>query len=174
MGEAHSQKNYANMMAESVKHHLLSIGFWLVFFGVADLWYVMPNLYAGLVGDWPNVDWRVFYFYSPLWRITVPILLFMTLIGTLMLSVYCIRGVKPQSADNKQNAAILVTALGFTYQVIGAWPLWNQVYAWPWQAEIASYGNWLVFPLFIGSLFALIIGAFSLYKHSKIYRQNSS
>jgi hypothetical protein len=173
MGDAYSQKNYAYMMVESVKRHSLSIGFWLVFFGVADLWFVMPNLYAGLVGDWPNVDWRFFYFYIPQWRFTVPALLLMTLVGTLMMGVYCIRGIQPQVVDNKQNAAILVTALGFTYQVIGAWPLWNQVYAWPWQAEIARYGNWLVFPLFTGSLIALIIGATSLYKHSKIYHQKN-
>jgi hypothetical protein len=85
--------------------------------------------------------------------------------------VYSIRGIQPESVDNKEHAAILVTALGFTYQVIGAWPLWNQQYPWPWQQEIANYGNLLVFPLFIGSLLALIIGAASLYIHSKIYHE---
>ena len=174
MGDASSQKNYAYLMAESVKRYLSAIGFGLVFFGVADLWFVMPNLYAGLIGDWPNVDWRFIHFYMPQWRITVPILLIMTLSGTLMLSLYCIRGIKTQSGNNKQYAAILVTALGFTYQVIGAWPLWNQQYAWPWQAEIARYGNWLVFPLYIGSLIALIVGAGSLYFHSKIYKQKNT
>jgi hypothetical protein len=143
----------------------------LVFFGVADLWFVMPNMYAGLQGNWPHVDWRFFYFYMPQWSFTVPILLSMTLVGTLLLSLYSITSIQPGRVDNKQNAAILVTALGFTYQVIGAWPLWNQSYAWQWQAEIAKYGNLLTFPLFIGSLIVLIIGAASLYKHSKIYHQ---
>ena len=154
------------MMAESVKRHQFSIGLLLVFLGVANLWFVMPNTYAGLVGDW-HIDWRSLNLYKPLWSFTVPLLLITTLIGTLLLSQYCI-SIRPEKVDNKQNAAILVTALGFTYQVIGAWPLWNQWYPWQWQAEIARYGNWLVFPLFIGSLIALIIGAASLYKHSKI------
>ena len=170
MGDANSQHNNAYAIAKSVKDNQLSIGLLLVFFGVADLWFVMPNMYAGLVGDW-HIDWRFFYFYMPQWSFTVPILLLMTLVGTLILGVYSIRGIQPGCVDNKQNAAIIVTALGFTYQVIGAWPLWNQVYAWPWQAEIARYGNWLVFPLFIGSLIALVIGATSLYIHSTIYHK---
>jgi len=173
MGDAYSQKNYAYMMVESVKRHSLSIGFWLVFFGVADLWFVMPNMYAGLVGDW-HIDWRSFYFYMPQWSFTVPILLLMTLVGTLMLGVYSIRGIQPGSVDNKQNAAIIVTALAFTYQVIGAWPLWTQWYPWQWQAEIARYGNWLVFTLFIGSFIALIFGAVSLYIHSNIYHKTKA
>jgi hypothetical protein len=164
------QQNYKNMMAESVKRHQFSIGLLLVFFGVADLWFVMPNTYAGLVGDW-HVDWRSLNLYKPQWSFTVPFLLIMTLIGTLMLSLYCIRGIQPKTVDNKQNAAILVTALGFTYQVIGAWPLWNQWYPWQWQAEIARYGNWLVFLLFIGSLLVLIIGAVSLYLQSKVWHE---
>jgi hypothetical protein len=170
MGDANSQQNNAYTIAKSVKNNLLSIGLLLVFFGIADLWFVMPNMYAGLVGDW-HIDWRFFYFYAPEWILTVPILLILTLVGTLMLSVYCITGIQPGSPANKQNAAILVTALGFTYQVIGAWPLWTQWYPWQWQAEIARYGNWLVFLLFIGSLIAIIIGAASLYIHSKIYHQ---
>lgn len=153
-----------------VKRHQLSIGLLLVFFGVADLWFVMPNMYAGLQGDW-HVDWRLFYFFMPEWTFTVPVLLIMSLIGTLMLCVYCITGIQRERVDFKEHAAIVVAVLGFTYQVIGAWPLWNRWYPWPWQAEIARYGNLLVFPLFIGSLLALIIGAASLYIHSKIYHE---
>jgi len=167
MGRANSQQNFKNMMTESVKRHQLSIGLLLVFFGIADLWFVMPNMYAGLVGDW-HVDWRSLNLYKPLWSFTVPLLLITTLIGTLLLSLYCIRDIRTEKVDSKQNAAIVVTALGFSYQVIGAWPLWNQWYPWPWQAEIARYGNWLVLPLFIGSLIAMIIGAASLYIHSNI------
>jgi len=154
-------------MAELFKHHEFSIGLLMVFFGVADLCFVMPTMYAGLIGDW-HVDLRSLNLYKPFWSFTIPLLLIMTLIGTLILSFYCIRGIQKEKIGNKQNAAILVTALGFTYQVIGAWPLWNQWYPWQWQAEIARYGNWLVFPLFIGSLISLIVGAISLYIHSKL------
>ncbi len=171
MGNDYSQNNYLLKLAKSFKRHQFSIGLWLVFFGVADLWFVMPNMYAGLVGDW-HVDWRFFYFYMPEWFFSVPILLIMTLVGTLILSVYCIRDIQSESFNHKQKAAILVTSLGFTYQVIGAWPLWNQWYPWQWQAEIARYGNLLVFTLFVGSLLVLMIGATSLYLHSRIWRKN--
>jgi hypothetical protein len=168
MAEANSgQTNPVYQMANFVKEHQLSIGLLLTFFGVADLWFVMPNMYAVLL-DW-HVSGPVFSFYMPEWVFTIPIILIISLIGTLMLCVYSIRDVGSERVDNKEHAAILVTALGFTYQVIGAWPLFNQPYPWPWQAEIATYGNLLVLPLFIGSLSALIIGAASLYIHSKIY-----
>ena len=177
MGDAYSQQSQVYNVAIFVKRHQLATGLLLVFFSVADLWLIMPHLYAGLRGDWP-VNWGFFYFYIPFymseWTFTVPILLFMSLVGTLMLSVYCVSGIKPESVDHKKEAAVLVTALGFTYQVIGAWPLWNQLYAWPWQAEIARYGNWLVLPLFIGSFCALIMGAASLYKYSKKYRETQA
>ena len=88
-----------------------------------------------------------------------------------MLGVYSIRDIQSERVDYKEHAAIIATALGFTYQVIGAWPLWNQPYPWPWQQEIANYGNFLVLPLFIGSLLTLIIGAASFYIHSKIYHE---
>ena len=88
-----------------------------------------------------------------------------------MLGGFSIRDIRSERGNYKEHAAIIVTALGFIYQVIGAWPLWNQPYPWPWQQEIAIYGNFLVLPLFIGSLLTLIIGAFSLYIHSKIYHE---
>ena len=152
-----------------VKRHQLIIGLLLVFFGVSDLWFILPNVYGTFPGYY--VNWETFYPYMPEWPVTIPILLVMTLIGTLMLTVYCIRDIQPARVDNKEDTAILVTALGFTYQVVGAWPLWKQQYPFPWQQQIANYGNLLVLPLFAGSLLALIIGALSLYIHSGIYHQ---
>jgi hypothetical protein len=163
------QTSPAYQVASFVRSHQLTIGLLLVFFGVSDLWFIMPNMYGTFPGYY--VNWQVFYFYMPEWTYTIPILLVMSLIGTLMLTVYCIRDIQPAGVDNKEHAAVLVTALGFTYQVIGAWPLWNQPYPWAWQQQIANYGNLLVLPLFIGSLFALITGAVSLYIHSRIYHQ---
>jgi hypothetical protein len=165
MDEANSQANYAYQMVKFVKNHQLSIGLLLTIFGVADLWFIMPNIWSSAA------NWQGFYFLMPQWSVTIPFLFIISLIGTMILCVYSIRDIRPERTDNKEHAAILVTALGFTYQVIGAWPLWNQPYPWPWQQEIAKYGNLLVLPLFIGSLLALIIGAASLYIHSKIYHE---
>ena len=165
MGEANSQANYAYQMVKFVKNHQLSIGLLLTIFGVADLWFIMPNIWSSAA------NWQGFYLLMPQWSVTVPILFIISLIGIIILCVYSIRDIRPERIDYKEHAAILVTALGFTYQVIGAWPLWNQAYPWPWQKEIANYGNFLVLPLFIGSLLALVIGAASLYLHSKIYHE---
>jgi hypothetical protein len=163
------QTSPASQVASFVKSHQFIIGLLLVFFGVSDLWFILPNLYGTLPDLY--VNWRVIYFFMPEWATTIPILLILSLIGTLMLSVYCVRDIQPARPDNKELAAMLAVALGFTYQVIGAWPLWNQQYPWPWQQQIANYGNLIVLPVFIGSLLALIVGAASLYIHSKIYHQ---
>ena len=142
------------------------IGLLLVLFGVGGVSFALANpdgtyiLYA---------NWRTFLAYASGW--TVPLLLVIALVGTLMLSVYCVKGIRPEVVDNKEHAAFLVTALGFGYLVLGAWPLWTLGYFWPWQKEIASYGNLLILPLYAGSVFAFGAGAVSLYIHSKIYHQ---
>jgi hypothetical protein len=163
------QTNPAYKAASFFKSHQLIIGLLLVFFGVSDLWLVMPNLYGTFRGFY--VNWQAFYFYMPEWVFMVPALLVMALVGTLMLTVYCVRDISPARPENKEHAAFLVTALGFAYLVLGAWPMWTQSYPWAWQQEIANYGNLLVLPLFAGSLIALTIGGASLYVHSRIYHQ---
>ena len=140
-----------------------------MFFGVADSWFVMPKMYGATV-NWV-ANWQIFSLYLPQWRVTVPLFLAMSLAGILILSVYSIRNIQPGVNDHKEHAAIVATALGFTYQVIGAWPFWNQAYAWNWQQEIASYGN-LRLRLFVGSLLAVLVGIVSLYKHSKFQTVN--
>lgn len=156
-------------MASFFRRHQLIIGLLLVFFGLSDLWLIMPDLYGTFHGFY--VNWQTFRVFMPEWIYTVPILLMMTLVGTLMLSVYCIRGIDPAKVDNKEHAAFLVTAMGFAYLVVGAWPFWTQSFFWPWQQEIANYGNLLVLPLYAGSVFAFVTGGVSLYIHSKIYHQ---
>jgi len=150
----------------------VAIGFWLVFFGIADLTFIMPTLY-GTLASWHVAFWRPGIYFTSQWHPLVPALLIMTLIGTLMLTSYCIRGIKPGVVSDKEHAAVLVTTLGFTYLVGGAWPLWTQLYPFPWQMEIASYGNLLVFPLFAGCLIAFFVGAVSLYLHSRLYHKQS-
>ena len=66
---------------------------------------------------------------------------------------------------------VLLTTLGFVYQVIGAWPVWNQAYPWEWQTEIAKQGFFPVWSLFVLSLVALIIGIILLYIDSTEYHK---
>ncbi len=117
MKPALKQSNPAYKTASFVKGHQLIIGLLLVFFGVGDVCFVMPNLYGTLHGFY--VNWQITRFYMPLWHLTIPLLLAMALVGTLMLTVYCIRDIQAARVDNKEHAAMLVTTLGFTYLVIG-------------------------------------------------------
>lgn len=166
------QTSAISQAASFVKSHQFIIGLLLVFFCIGDLVFILPNLYGMLPHWW--VSWQIIYFYMPEWIALVPALFIFGLVGTLILSVYCITDIQPNRLDDKEHAAVLVAGLGFTYQVVGAWPFWNQSYPWPWQMQIARYGNLLILPLFAGSLIALIVGATSLYLHSRIYHQKNT
>jgi ABC-type transport system involved in multi-copper enzyme maturation permease subunit len=74
-------------------------------------------------------------------------------------------------AHKRITIGIILTPFGFTYQVIGAWVLWDKPYPWVWQTEIAKYGDLLVWLLFILSLISLIVGATLLYQNSKLHQK---
>ena len=96
------------------------------------------------------------------------------LIGTISLCTYSIRNINPNIIDNKEHIAILLTACGFTYVVIGAWPLGNPVsFPWQWQKDIIGNGAVVAWMLYTLSLATLLIGAASLFIHSRIYHQNN-
>jgi hypothetical protein len=167
LGEATlKQTSQARQLAGFLWSHQLPIGLSLTLLALIDLCFIITNLDSDLG------SFRGFYVLVLQWSLVIPVLFAVTLVGTLILCAYSMKGIQPQEGDHKEQVAILLAALGFTYQVIGAWPLWNQPYPWQWQQEIARYGNLLVFPLFAGSLLALIVGAASLYIHSKIWHQN--
>jgi hypothetical protein len=96
------------------------------------------------------------------------------IIGAIMLCFYSIRGINSVSYD-KQYIAVLLTAFGFIYQVIGAWPLQqSEDFPWQWQKQISSNGPVFTWTLYLLSLIVLLIGVISLYKHSQIYHQRHS
>jgi len=66
---------------------------------------------------------------------------------------------------------ILLAGFGFTYQVLGAWILWNQDYPFWWQTEIAKQGCLPMWILFVLSLSALVSGCILLYQDSIDYRK---
>ena len=94
------------------------------------------------------------------------------IIGAAMLCIYSIRGISPEVSADKQYVAILLTVFGFTYLVIGAWPLGHLTdFPWQWQKQIISYGPAFAWILYLLSLLVLLVGVVSLYKHSLIYHQ---
>ena len=165
MVEANSKKtNYASAVISFAKSHQLTIGLSLTILGVVDLWVIMPYLWISAA------NWKGFYLVMPQWNYTIPALLTIILAGTLILCDYAIR-IPTQKNTDRKLIGILLASIGFVYVVIGAWPLWSQPFPWPWQQEIAKYGNLLVLPLFVGSLLALTVGAGSLYVNSRLARK---
>ncbi len=157
--------------------HRVSIGLFLAAYGVLYLTSV-------LLGRWTVADWGKDItgfppsFIQPLLpRSFIDPIFFVTsfpslLIGATMLSLYSLRGISPQASADKQYVAILLTAFGFIYMVIGAWPLENLAdFPWRWQKQIVSYGKFFTWILYILSLVILLIGVYSLYRHSQIYHQ---
>ncbi len=71
-----------------------------------------------------------------------------------------------------EHVAVVLTAFGFAYQIVGAWPLQAVVdMPWNWQKQIMSYGSAFAWSLYAISWVVLAIGAISLFAHSRIYRQ---
>jgi hypothetical protein len=171
------QSKYSYRISSYVKSHLASLGLFLAAYGVFFLTSVL--LSGWTISDWgkditgipPSVVDTLLprSFLEPIFFVTS----FPTLIiGATMLCVYSIRGINSEAAVNKQHIAILLTAFGFVYQVIGAWPLGQQnSFPWQWQKQIISIGSGFAWTIFLLSLVVLMIGVISLYKHSLIYNQ---
>jgi type III secretory pathway component EscS len=164
-GAALKKASFAREVAGFLWSYQLPIGLSLTLPALADLCFIIPNVTGA------EANWWSFYVVMPQWSFMVPVLFGASLVGIIILCVYSINGIQPQKVDNKEHVAVLLVALGFTYQVIGSWPLWNIAYPWLWQQEIAKYGNILVLPLFAVNLLALITGGASLYIHSRIWHQ---
>ena len=171
------KKTYVYRVSNYVPSHKVSLGLLLAAYGVL---YLTSVLLSGWTVADLGKDVTVYppsYIPTLLPRSFIDPIFFVTsfptlIIGSLMLSLYSIRGISPQAAPDKQYVAILLTAFGFTYQVIGAWPLGNlNDFPWQWQKQIVRNGPIFAWTLYILSLGVLLVGVISLYKHSRIYHQ---
>lgn len=157
--------------------HKVSLGLFLAAYGVFYLSSV-------IMSDWQITNWGTdtttyppFVVNTLLPRSTIAPLFFITsvpalLAGAILLSIYCSRGLSALTVENRERVAIILTAFGFVYVVIGAWPLGSIVnFPWEWQKQIASNGGILAWGLYILALIVLFVGGISLYRCSKIYLQ---
>jgi len=171
------QANFAARTASYLKSHYLSLSLLLAGYGALYLSSVV-------LGGWTLADWGRDVTKYPISSITpllprgfIDPIFFVTsfpalIIGTVVLCVYSIRGIRPEIASHKEQVAVLLTAFGFAYQVIGAWPLGTLVnFPWEWQKQIVANGTIFAWALYSLSLIALVVGSISLYVHSKIYHQ---
>jgi hypothetical protein len=171
---------YFHRISKYVKSHEISLALFLTAYGVFYLSSV-------ILSSWIIADWgRDITSYPPsiintlLPRSLIDPIFFITsfpalIIGAAMLCTYSIRKITPKASANKQYVAILLTAFGFAYQVIGAWPLEQlKDFPWQWQKQIAMNGPSFTWSLYLLSLIVLLIGVVSLYNHSKIYHLKHS
>jgi hypothetical protein len=160
-----------------VKIHLVSLGVLLAAYGA---FYLLVVICTG----WSPTDWGKDVvqcapsavtsliprsYVSPIFFVTsLPALI----IGSIMLCLYSLRALRLGLTGNSELVAVILIVFGFTYQVVGAWPLGVMSnFPWEWQKQIMTYGflfTWLLYAL---SLVTLIIGAISLYMHSREYHK---
>ena len=171
------QTSYPNRLFSYAKSHWVSVGLFLSIYGALYLSSVILNRH--ITADWE----KAIEIYSPtsisplLPRSLLDPLFFATsfpaiIIGLSLLCSYSIRGIESKTDANKQYIAILLTVLGFTYQVIGAWPLQRQTdFPWLWQKQIVSFGSVFAWTLYFLSLIVFSIGVISLYRHSLIFHR---
>jgi hypothetical protein len=173
---SHSQTNLSKISA-FLSIHKVSLGVLLAGYGFFYLTSVILSMWT--LSDWgkdttaypPSTITTLLprSFINPLFFVTsFPALI----IGAIMLCNYSLREITPNASADKQYVAILLTAFGFTYQVIGAWPLGNVVvFPWQWQKQILTNGPVFAWTLYLLSILVLCVGVISLYEHSLIYHQ---
>jgi hypothetical protein len=171
------KQTYLYRVSIYVRSHKGSLGLFLAAYGA---FYLTAVLLSGwTIADWgkditgyppsPMPTLLPRSFINPIFFVTsLPTLL----VGAAMLCIYSLQGISPKVTLDKQYVAILLTAFGFIYQVIGAWPLGDiNVFPWDWQKQIVLDGPIFAWTLYILSLLVLAVGVFSLYMHSRFYHQ---
>ena len=89
-----------------------------------------------------------------------------------MLCLYSLRTLRFGLTGNSELVAVMLIVFGFTYQVVGAWPLGVMTtFPWEWQKQIMNYGLLFTWILYALSLVTLVIGGISLYVHSRDYHK---
>ncbi len=172
-----SKPTYSYRFFDYLKSHKVSLSLLLAGYGALFLSTVI--LSGWTLADWGKdlVSYPVFAFDTLLPRSFIHPLFLVTslpslIIGTALLCAYAIRGISPHAVNDKEHVALLLTAFGFAYQVLGAWPLGKLVdFPWEWQKQIMRNGAALSWTLYLLSLASLIVGGVSLYLHSRIYHQ---
>jgi hypothetical protein len=174
------QTTFVYRITKYVRIHRVSLGLFLAAYGTFYLSSVLLSRWT--IFDWGKdiTGYPQSTIHTLLPRSFIGPIFFVTsfpalVIGSAILCVYSIRRIGQEAVDNKEKVAVLLTAFGFTYQVIGAWPLEHQIdFPWQWQKQIVANGTIFAWILYILSLIVLVIGAISLYKHSRIYHQKHS
>jgi hypothetical protein len=177
MSQRNQKQSVPQRFAGYVSRHKVSLGLFLASYGV---FYLSTVIMSG----WTITDWgKDATTYAPFeitgWlpRSAIAPIFFITalptlIIGAAMLAIYCIRGLTPQTVENRERVGIILTTFGLSYIVLGAWPLGKQLdFPWDWQKEIFSYGDAFTWGLYILGIVVLIVGSVSVYRCSVYYHR---
>jgi len=171
------QASYTSKILHYLTSHKVSLGLFLASYGV---FYLSTTIMSGWsIQYWgqDNTSYPPFSI-NPLFPhgLIAPIFFISSLpsllIGAIMLCGYCLRGLGMDTVEDRERIGILLTAFGFFYIIVGAWPLTlSTSFPWEWQKQIASYGPIMLWLLYILSITVFVIGSLSVYRCSKIYHQ---
>jgi hypothetical protein len=148
-----------------VRRHEVSLGLFLASYGVFYLAVV-------IMGGWTIADWGKDTFEAPV--SAVPSLIPRSYIAPLFF-VTSLPALIIGATMLCEHIAIVLTAFGFAYQIVGAWPLQSVVdLPWQWQKQIMSFGPIFAWGLYVLSWVVLAVGGVSLYVHSRDYHREHS
>lgn len=167
-----------NSLSNYVKSHLASLGTLLTAYGAFYLYTVIRT------GWTPSDGVTVVQSYSSSLVLQAPVfspylipLFFITslptlLVGVVMLCSYTVGVLRNGLTVDSEHVAVLLAVCGFAYLVLGAWPLQEAVnLPWTWQKQIMDYGAGFAWLLYLLSTVMLVLGAVSLYVHSRVYHK---
>ncbi len=170
-------KTPPNHIVRYIVEHQVALGTALAAYGAFFLACVV-------MGDWTPADWGVDVVNLPLTSIQ-PLLprsfispfFFVTslpalLSGAVLLCNSCMHDLRHGLTDQSQIAAVLLAVFGFSYIVVGAWPLQAvDDTLWDWKIQTMNYGVGFAWLLTTLSLVALTVGCAALLAHSRAYRR---
>ena len=171
-------RSYTNNIVTYLKVHQASLGSLLLLYGVFFLAAIIMSGWTPLAFSQDVFDYPSSTMPALMPRSYISIIFFVTslsslLIGIILLCTYTMNVLRFGITFDSEHVAILLTTIGFAYQVVGAWPLGNPAdFQWEWQKQIMSYGPFFVWLFYLLSLVVLGLGAVSLYVHSKKNRHD--
>ncbi|MGD6805428.1 MAG: hypothetical protein ACQCN4_00495 [Candidatus Bathyarchaeia archaeon] len=167
----------ADKISIYIRRHEASLGTLLSAYGAFFLT-------AVILGGWTWTDWGVDVFTFPqtaiqplMPRSFISPFFFVTsfpalLIGVVLMCDCSIRGLRFGLTATSQYIAVLLSVFGFSYLVIGAWPLQVPIdMPWEWQKQIMSYGAFFAWLLYGLGFVVFAVGGVSLFVHSRAYRR---
>jgi hypothetical protein len=173
-------KTAPNPIAKYIRTHQVSLGTLLAAYGAFCLASV-------IMGGWTPQDWGkdVFTyphtaiqavmprsFISPIFFVTSLPTLF---VGAGLLCDCCVGAVRRGLTVRSRYAGVLLAVFGFSYLVVGAWPLQNVVdMPWGWQKQIMDFGAVFAWVLYLLGVLVLVVGGVCLWAHSRSFGRRES